>query len=131
MLTDLQIRNWVKTGERFEQRGDGDGLSLSYRQDFAVPRWRFRYRLAGKRRVMDLGSYSDLSLAAARKLAKELRARVALGYDVAAEKQERKREAVAKIEAEKNALTAGLDFGQTSPSFRAKRSCKKSSYAAF
>jgi 3-phosphoglycerate kinase len=80
---------------------------------------------------MDLGSYSDLSLAAARKLAKELRARVALGYDVAAEKQERKREAVAKIEAEKNALTAGLDFGQTSPSFRAKRSCKKSSYAAF
>jgi integrase len=56
---------------------------------------------------MGLGSYADLSLADARKTAKELRARVALGYDPAAEKQERKREAVAKIEAEKNAKTVG------------------------
>ena len=28
-LTDIQIRAWIKAGERFEQRGDGDGL---YRQ---------------------------------------------------------------------------------------------------
>ena len=106
-LTDLQIRNWIKAGERFEQRGDGDGLYLSYRGSFAVPVWRFRYRLAGRQRIMGLGSYADLSLADARKTAKELRARVALGYDPAAEKQERKREAVAKIEAEKNAKTVG------------------------
>ena len=106
-LTDLQIRNWIKAGERFEQRGDGDGLYLSYRESFAVPAWRFRYRLAGRQRIMGLGSYADLSLADARKTAKELRARVALGYDPAAEKQERKREAVAKIEAEKNAKTVG------------------------
>lgn len=106
-LTDLQIRNWIKAGERFEQRGDGDGLFLSYRENFAVPIWRFRYRLAGKQRVMNLGRYADLSLAAARKTAKELRARVAMGYDVAAEKQARKREIAAKIEAEKAALTAG------------------------
>lgn len=104
-LSDLQIRNWIKAGERFEQRGDGDGLSLRYRVNDATPRWRFRYRFDGKQRIMDLGTYADLSLADARKLAKELRARVALGYDVAAEKQERKREAVAKIEAEKNAKT--------------------------
>jgi integrase len=106
-LTDLQIRNWIKAGERFEQRGDGDGLYLSYRESFAVPVWRFRYRLAGKQRIMGLGRYADLSLADARKTAKELRARVALGYDVAAEKQARKREAVAKIDAEKNAKTVG------------------------
>ena len=106
-LTDLQIRNWIKTRERFEQRGDGDGLYLSYRESFAVPVWRFRYRIAGKQRVMGLGSYADLSLADARRTAKELRARVALGFDVAAEKQERKREAVAKIEAKKHALTVG------------------------
>jgi len=56
---------------------------------------------------MGLGSCADLSLADARKTAKELRARGALGYDPAAEKQERKREAVAKIEAEKNAKTVG------------------------
>ncbi len=104
-LTDLQIRNWIKAGERFEQRSDGEGLYLSYRETFAIPVWRFRYRLAGVQRIMGLGSYADLSLADARKKAKELRARVALGYDPAGEKQERKREAVAKIEAKKNAMT--------------------------
>jgi integrase len=104
-LTDIQIRNWIKAGERFEMRGDGDGLYLSFRENFAVPIWRFRYRFDGKARIMNLGSYGTLSLADARKTAKELRARVALGHDVAAEKQERKAEAVAKIEAEKRAVT--------------------------
>jgi integrase len=106
-LTDTVIRNWIKSGERFEGRGDGDGLWLSYRKDYAVPMWRFRYRFAGKARVMNLGSYRDLSLADARKTAKDLRARVALGHDVAGEKQVRKREAVAKIEADKLAMNVG------------------------
>ncbi|STI93481.1 integrase [Escherichia coli] len=53
---------------------------------------------------MLIGSYSELSLSKARETAKELSARVALGYDVAAEKQERKAEALAKMEAEKNAM---------------------------
>ena len=34
ILNDLQIRNWIRAGERFEQRGDGDGLYLSYRENF-------------------------------------------------------------------------------------------------
>jgi integrase len=104
-LTDVEIRNWIKAGERFDMRGDGEGLYLSFREDYAIPVWKFRYRFAGKARVMNLGSYSDLSLSDARKTTKELRARVALGHDVAAEKQERKAEAVAKIEAEKRAVT--------------------------
>lgn len=53
---------------------------------------------------MLIGSYAELSLARARETAKELSARVALGYDVAGEKQERKAEALAKIEAKKSAL---------------------------
>jgi integrase len=106
-LTDVQIRNWIRAGERFEQRGDGDGLYLSYRENFSVPRWVLRYRLGGKQRKMELGTFAKLSLVDARKTAKELRARVALGFDVAAEKQERKRQAVAKIEAEKNSLSVG------------------------
>lgn len=106
-LTDIQIRNWIKADERFDLRGDGDGLYLSFRNDLAVPIWRFRYRFAGKQRVMNLGSYTALSLADARKTAKELRARVSLGHDVAGEKQERKRVAVAKIEDEKHARTVG------------------------
>ncbi|EPA9245326.1 tyrosine-type recombinase/integrase [Yersinia enterocolitica] len=103
-LTDMQIRAWIKTGERFEGRADGNGLYLRYRKTDKIPTWRFRYKLAGKPRVMLMGSYSELSLAKARDIAKELSARVALGYDVAAEKQERKAEALAKMEAEKNAM---------------------------
>ena len=104
-LSDLEIRNWIKSKEYFDMRGDGDGLYLSYRKDFAIPIWRFRYRFVGKSRIMNIGNYQNLSLANARKQAKELRARVAMGYDVAGEKQERKRDAVAAIEAEKNAYT--------------------------
>ena len=104
-LTDLQIRQWIKADERFEGRSDGNGLTLRYRAVDATPMWRFRYRLAGKQRVMDLGSYAVLSLADARKQARELRARVALGYDVAGEKQERKQAALVKLEAVRCAIT--------------------------
>lgn len=106
-LSDIQIKAWIKNNERFEQRGDSNGLFLSYRKDFSVPIWRFRYRIAGQRKVMNLGSYTNVSLAEARKMVKELKARVALGHDVATEKQERKAEVSAKIEAKKNALTVG------------------------
>ena len=61
-LTDLQIRQWIKAGESFEGRSDGNGLTLRYRPVDAAPMWRFRYRFAGKQRVMDLGSYAVLSL---------------------------------------------------------------------
>lgn len=103
-LTDMQIRAWIKAGERFEGRSDGNGLYLSYRENYQTPVWRFRYKFAGKPRAMLIGSYAELSLSKARETAKELSARVALGYDVAGEKQERKSEALAKMEAEKNAM---------------------------
>jgi integrase len=106
-LTDLDIRNWIKAGEHFEQRADGDGLVLCFPERFAVPVWKLRYRLAGKARILNMGSYKVLSIADARRTAKEMRARVALGYDPAGEKQERKREAVRKIEEAKLALTMG------------------------
>ena len=107
-LTDVQIRNWIKAGERFAGRGDGDGLYLRFREHDGVPGWLFRYQLAGMARTMLLGSYTALSLADARKTAKEMRARVALGYDVAGEKKERKHDAVAKIEAERNKVTVAM-----------------------
>ncbi len=66
-LSDIQIRAWIKNNERFEQRGDGGGLFISYRKDFSTPIWRFRYRIAGNRKVMTLGSYANLSLSDARK----------------------------------------------------------------
>lgn len=103
-LTDIQIRAWIKAGERFEGRSDGNGLYLRYRAGDKVPAWRFRYKFSGKKRVMQIGSYGELSLAKARETAKELSARVALGFDVAGEKQERKADALEKMEQEKNAL---------------------------
>jgi len=106
-LTDPQIRDWVRHGERFDMRGDGEGLYLRFRDVDIVPSWIFRYRLDGIARKMNLGSYKTLSLADARRTAKKLRARVALGYDPAGEKQERKREAVRKIEEEKLLTTMG------------------------
>lgn len=106
-LTDIQIKAWIKKGERFEGKSDGDGLYLSYRENFVEPVWRLRYKIKGVSRWMTMGSYTNLSLADARKQAKELRARVALGFDVAAEKQERKAEVLEKMEARKNAYTMG------------------------
>ena len=104
-LSDVTIRGWIRSGERFEGRSDGEGLVLAWRRDTNSPTWKFRYRFAGKPRVMNLGSYSDLTLSIARQAAKELRAKVTPGHDVAGEKQERKTEALAKIEAARNCVT--------------------------
>jgi hypothetical protein len=43
-LTDMQIKAWIKAGERFEGRSDGNGLYLRYRDVDRVPVWRFRYK---------------------------------------------------------------------------------------
>lgn len=107
-LTDIQIKAWIKKGDHFEGRADGGGLYLCYREEMAYPMWRYRYRLAGKQRQMFIGSYKDLSLADARRKAKEFSARVSLGHDVAAEKQVRKTAAIAQFEAENNRLTVAM-----------------------
>jgi len=41
-LTDIQIRSWIRSGERFEGRSDGNGLYLRFREQDASPVWRFR-----------------------------------------------------------------------------------------
>ncbi len=104
-LTDIQIRAWIKSREHFEGRADGLGLYLSFPKSHSAPIWKFRYRFAGKQRIMNMGGYAVVSLAKARETAKELSALVALGHDVAGEKQTRKREAIAKIDADKAAWT--------------------------
>jgi len=100
-FTDLHIRGWIMTGERFDLRGFGGGLYLCYRENYAMPVWRFRYRLKGssKQCVMVLGSYRDMSLKAATQKAKELSLRVKEGHDPALEKQDRIKQTVATREA--------------------------------
>lgn len=61
-LTDIQIRAWIKNGEHFEGRSDGDGLYLSFPENYSSPMWRFRYRFAGKQRIMNMGSFASLPL---------------------------------------------------------------------
>ena len=79
-------------------------LYLCFPENYSVPFWRVRYSFAGKQGSLVIGTYTKLSLAKARAKAKEQSARVALGYDVAAEKQERQVEALRKIGEEKHAL---------------------------
>ena len=84
-LTDVQIRNWIKAGQAVA-KADGDGLTftLSAKRTCA---WVLRYRFGGKPREVTLGCYPDISLAKARELATEARAKVQQGQDVAREKQ--------------------------------------------
>src|SRR5580704_5673074 len=115
-LDNAAIRGWLRSGKGFEI-SDGGGLTLAFRSGYKAPVWRLRYRIGGRRgrdgepgatgipRVMVLGSYTDISLADARSEAKKLRARVTLGHDVAGEKRDRERAAVAKIEAARNVYT--------------------------
>ncbi|ECC9936075.1 integrase arm-type DNA-binding domain-containing protein [Salmonella enterica] len=108
-LTDVQIKAWIRRGERFEGKADGDGLYLRYRAGDKSPVWRFRYRLTGKARIMQIGTYPVMSLTQARDTARKMAARVTLGFDVAGEKQERKAEVAEKLEQEQNAaLVSGL-----------------------
>ncbi|MEN3261377.1 integrase arm-type DNA-binding domain-containing protein [Sodalis endosymbiont of Spalangia cameroni] len=104
-MTDLQIKTWIKSDERFEGRADGGGLYIRYRANDKKPSWRFRYRISGKGRVVYIGSYPTVSLSKAREIARELSARVALGFDVAGEKQERKSAFLEKLAEKENEKT--------------------------
>ena len=61
-LTDIQIRAWIKNAEHFERKGDGDGLYLCYPSSHAIPVWKFRYRIAGIQRIMNIGVYARRKL---------------------------------------------------------------------
>jgi integrase len=84
-LTDVRIRNWIKAGQPVAN-ADGGGLTftLSAKRTAA---WVLRYRFGGKPRELTIGRYPDITLAKARELATEARAKIQQGADVAREKQ--------------------------------------------
>lgn len=90
-LTDIQIKQWIKSGAEVA-KADGGGLTFTLSKAGRAA-WVLRYRVGGKAREKTLGQYPDISLAEARKLTLENRARVQQGVDVAAEKQKARREA--------------------------------------
>lgn len=95
-LTDIEIRKLIDKGVPFEGISDGLGLTLRWpagadgKPRYSRPKWRFRYKIGGKPRAMDLGTYGVVGLADARRMVKQLRAEIALGHDPAAQKQQRK-----------------------------------------
>lgn len=86
LLDDVQIRHWIARGEPVA-KSDGDGLTFTLSKA-GTAAWVFRYRNAGTRRKeVTLGNYPDLTLAAARKLARERRVDIDKGRDPAADKK--------------------------------------------
>lgn len=86
LLDDVQIRHWIAKGEPVA-KSDGDGLTFTL-SAAGTAAWVLRYRNAGARRKeLTLGNYPDLTLAAARKLARERRVDVDKGLDPAADKK--------------------------------------------
>jgi integrase len=94
LLSDVQLRLWMAKGDPIA-RSDGDGLTFTL-SPAGTATWILRYRISGvRRKEITLGNYPDLTLAAARKLARERRVEVDLGRDPAAEKKVQKMRAKA------------------------------------
>ncbi|MEO3715812.1 tyrosine-type recombinase/integrase [Roseateles flavus] len=109
LLTDKAIRAALKTAvteAKPRKISDGGGLVLDVRPTGAGW-WRLRYWLAGKERMLSLGTYPDTSLAQARVKRDEARRLVADGQDPSAVRQEAKAETKRKRQAERLA-DAGL-----------------------
>lgn len=85
LLDDLQLRRWLAAGEPVA-RSDGDGLTFTL-SSAGTAAFVLRYRYGRFRRELTLGNYPDLSLAEARKQAREVRVKVDRGGDPAAEKK--------------------------------------------
>jgi len=87
-LSDTKLRN-AKPRERPYKLFDSDGLFV-----IVTPNggrwWRQRYRWAGKEQLLSLGTYPEVSLAAARERSGEIRKQVANEIDPSASRQEEK-----------------------------------------
>lgn len=116
-LTEREVRAIAKQIGVHAVGGAGaDGLQLrvekSKREGFSCL-WFLRYMQDGKRRKKSLGAYPEVTLEAARKAARELRARLAEGIDVKAEDQARAAERAAAEERQRlQELTVGDLLGE-------------------
>ena len=91
MLTALQIKA-AEPRDKLYRLADGNGLYLEIPPKGAK-RWRFRYRYAGREKMLSLGTYPEVSLKAARRKLDDARALLAEGKDPSAVRQLEKRAA--------------------------------------
>jgi integrase len=78
-LTDVAIRN-AKPAEKPRKLFDGGGLYLEIAPS-GGKLWRFKYRFAGKAKLLALGRWPETSLSAARRKREEARELLARGID--------------------------------------------------
>lgn len=74
-------------------RSDGNGLTFTLSKA-GTATWILRYRYGGRGKELTIGGYPDISLAEARKLAREHRVRIDQGGDPASEKKQAKTQAL-------------------------------------
>jgi integrase len=83
LLTDIQIRKWIRAGDPVS-KSDGGGLTFTLSAAGAAV-WVLRFRHGGRRQEVTLGRYPDLSLAAARLMAAKKRLALVEGVNPADE----------------------------------------------
>lgn len=89
MLRDVAIRK-LKMPAKDTKHWDGRGLYL-LATAAGGKWWRFKYRFAGKEKLLALGTYPELSLSAAREAREDARRLLARGIDPSAAKRQAKR----------------------------------------
>ena len=89
-LTDVGIRA-TKPAERLRKLVDGKGLQLWVTPD-GGRYWRYEYRHLGKRKLLSLGIYPDLTLEKARAMADDARRQLKDGNDPSDLKRQKKAE---------------------------------------
>ncbi|QBC32398.1 integrase arm-type DNA-binding domain-containing protein [Pandoraea sp. XY-2] len=88
-LTDIAIKN-ARPSDKAYKLFDGGGLFLLITPS-NQKYWRLKYRHSGKEKLLALGVYPEVSLAAARKKREEARDSLAHGTDPSAQRKEVKR----------------------------------------
>lgn len=89
-LTDVQCRNATTEGRPFKRHADSGGLYLEVRST-GSKLWRYKYRFAGKERLLALGAYPEVSLAGARQQRDKARGMLRDGLDPGVARQDAKR----------------------------------------
>lgn len=95
-LTDLKLRG-VKATPKIHKLSDGRGL-----QFWVTPAggkyWRMEYRFEGKKKLLSIGPYPEISAAAAREFAAKARDQLRLGHDPIETKKQAKAVQVGAVE---------------------------------
>lgn len=95
-LTDIQIRN-AKTEDKQYKISDSGGLYVLMHPN-GSKYWRLKYRIAGKEKVLSLGTYPLVSLAIARDKATKAKEQLLNNIDPSIAKKEEKLQQVIEVE---------------------------------